>query len=133
MNEYDWKEILDWDLGQIQDLRSTAFFYIREGHYKLAQTFCEGLVALEPNNSYDLHTLGALYLELNRPQKALHYLNKAYLQEPLNNLLQINRIKAFLSLDKKAEAQVLMQSFLHACKDKRLLNDVEALQMAYQL
>ena len=133
MSQLNWNKILGWDEEQVEDFRLTAFLYIREGKYDIAKTFCETLAVLNPDNSYDLATLGALYLQLNNPVNALTYLDKAKSLNPKSQTIQINRIKAMLQLGYREEGLRLLKSFIPTCKDKFIVSDAQALQMAYNM
>lgn len=133
MSSLNWEKILGWDNEQIEDLRVTAFLYIREGKYEIAKTFCETLAILNPKNAHDLSTLGALYLQLNNPISALTYLDKALALDPTNVIIQINRIKAVLQLGYREEGLRLIDTFVPKCKDKFIASDAMALKAAYSL
>lgn len=132
-SQLNWKEILDWDEDYIEDLRVTAFLYIREGQYEIARTFCEALAILNPDELHDQATLGALYLQINKPIQALTYLDKAYSMDPKNNLVEMNRIKAMLQLGYRQEGLKLLNSFILKCKDPYMSADAEALKLAYRM
>ena len=133
MSGLKWNEVLGWDQEQMEDFRVLAFFYIREGKYQMAKTFLEALVILNPESVYDLQTLGALFLQLNEPVSALNYLEKAQQLDPKNSIIQINRIKAMLSMGYREEGLSLLEEFIPNCPDKFLVSDAEALKMAYQV
>ena len=133
MSELNWSKILDWDDEKIEEFRLTAFLYIREGKYDIAQSFCETLAILNPESSYDLETLGALYLQLNNPVNALTYLDKARAIDPNSQTIQINRIKALLQLGYREEGVRLLNAFIPKCSDKFIASDAEALKLAYSM
>lgn len=133
MSRLNWNEILGWDEEQIDDMRTTAFLYLREGKYDIAKQFCEALAILSPNNPYDIATLGALYLQLNNPVNALTYLEKAQALDPKSQTVQINRIKALLQLGYREEGLRLLKTFIPNCKDKYISSDAQALQLAYRM
>lgn len=133
MSELNWTQILGWDEEQIEEMRITAFLYIREGRYDVAKHFCEALAVLNPSNPHDISTLGALYLQLNNPVSALNYLDKAKVLDPDNKLIQINRIKAMLELGYKEEGVKLLKDFIPKCKDPFIASDAEALVQAYTM
>ncbi len=131
MSELNWSKILGWDDAEIEELRITAFLYIREGKYEIAQSFCETLAVLNPSSSYDLATLGAIYLQLNNPVSALTYLDRAKVANPRSQTIQINRIKALLQLGYREEGLRLLSTFIPLCKDKFISSDAQALKIAY--
>lgn len=131
MSEINWAQALGWDEKQVDEMRITAFLYIREGKYDVAKYFCEALAVINPNNAHDIATLGALYLQLHNPVSALNYLDKAIVLEPGNKLTQMNRIKAMLELGYRQEGLKLLRDFIPKCKDPFLVSDAEALVLAY--
>lgn len=133
MSSLNWNKILGWDEEQINDMRTTAFLYLREGKYDIAKAFCEALAILNPNNAYDIATLGALYLQLNNPVNALTYLERAQTLDPKSQTVQINRIKALLQLGYREEGLRLLKVFIPLCKDKFIASDAQALQLAYKM
>ncbi|MCH9633349.1 MAG: Beta-barrel assembly-enhancing protease [Chlamydiae bacterium] len=131
MSQINWLEVLDWDEEHLDNFRSTAFLYIRQGKYDIAKDFFHTLVVLNPNNSFDLQTLGAIYLEENNPSLALSYLQKAKQINPSNNTITMNQIKAMLLLGYRNEAFELIENFTKTCTDQFMVSDAQALQMAY--
>ena len=77
MSRINWVEKLNWTQEHIEDLRYTGYSYIRQGKYDIALPFFEALVVLDSESSYDSQTLGAIYLQLNLPTKALKCFDKA--------------------------------------------------------
>lgn len=131
MSQINWLEVLNWDEDYLENLRAMAFLYIRQGEYGFAKDYFHTLTLFNPNNSFDLQTLGALYLQENDPSLALSYLQKAKTLDPNNYTIQLNHIKAMLLLGYTQESKVLLDVFFKGCKVKRLLMDAEALKMAY--
>lgn len=132
MSQLNWLEILDWDEEYLDNLRSMAFLYLRQGKYDIAKDFFHTLTIFNPSNSFDLQTLGAIYLEESNPTLALGYLQKAKQLDPKNNTITINQIKSMLMLGYREEAFRLIDSFVQTCTDPFMVSDAQALQMAYQ-
>lgn len=126
----EWKDILGWGSEQIDELRMTGFSFLREGHYKKAILFFEGLVVLNPSSPYDIQTLGALYLEIGETKKALKMLDRALLITPSHQPTLLNKVKALLSLNQRAEALEIAK-ILTSSADGAIANDATALVMAY--
>jgi tetratricopeptide (TPR) repeat protein len=103
MSKIKWIDILGWNDEQLEDLRTTGFAYLRQGKYDIAITFFEALSVLDPRSAYDQQTLGALYLQLNNPIRAIKCFEKAMKLEPDHSLTRLNLAKAFFLLDKKEE------------------------------
>ncbi|PIS01439.1 MAG: type III secretion chaperone [Chlamydiae bacterium CG10_big_fil_rev_8_21_14_0_10_35_9] len=99
----NWLELLGWNDEQLEDLRFVAYSYIKQGLYDTAITFFEALSVLSPENSYDLKTLGALYLQKGNSLEALNYLDRSLKIDPNDLQTQLNRAKALLSLGYKKQ------------------------------
>lgn len=103
MSKIDWKKKLNWGEEQLDDLRHTGYAYLRQGKYDIAVSFFEALTVLDPENAYDSQTLGALYLQINQPQKAIKWLDNALKIEADHGPTLLNLCKALFMLGKKEE------------------------------
>src|SRR5271166_3823835 len=103
MSRIKWRERLGWTAEQLDDLRNTGYAYIRQGKYEIALRFFEALAILEPESAYDLQTLGALYLQTNRPADAVKYLEKALRLETDHAPTLLNLTKGLFMLGRKEE------------------------------
>jgi tetratricopeptide (TPR) repeat protein len=103
MGTIDWKKKLNWTSDQLQDLRNAGYSYIRQGKYEIALPFFEALVVLDSESAYDIQTLGALYLQLNNPAKALKCFDKALKLNAEHAVTLLNITKALFALGKKEE------------------------------
>jgi tetratricopeptide (TPR) repeat protein len=103
MSKVDWCQILSWGEDELDDLRLTGYAYLKQGKYDIALSFFEALVVLSPENSYDLQTLGALYLQLDMPQKAHDMLEKALKYEGDHSATLLNLSKTLFMLKKNKE------------------------------
>lgn len=130
MGDINWQNKLGWNEEHLDDLRNTAFAYIRQGKYDIAKPIFEALVVLNQDNAYDAQTLGALYLQLNDPTKALVYFEKALTIEGDHGPTLINVAKALFMLGKKAEGLRLVE-ILKNEPDFIIANTAKALIMAY--
>ena len=125
-----WEDLLKLDEDQLQDLRHAGYAYLRQGKYDMALPFFEALVAISSRNSYDLQTLGGLYLQLNFAMKALKTLDKALKNIPDHLPTLINRCKSLLMLGYKEKGLRLAEK-LHKSNDTSIANTAEALLIAY--
>lgn len=130
MAKVNWREILGWSDEQLEEIRFSGFSFLREGHYKKALLFFEALVILDPKNTYDAQTLGALYLQIGDARKALETLNQALNLDPLHEPTRLNKAKALLSLNLKPEALQLARE-LQISTDITISGDASALVLAY--
>lgn len=109
MNHHNWMEKLGWTEEHIEDLRYTGYSYIRQGKYDIAKPFFEALNILDPESAYDAQTLGAIYLQLNEPAKAMLSFDKALKLEADHGPTLLNLAKAFFMMGKKEEGLRLTQ------------------------
>lgn len=131
MENIDWCEILDWGEEQKEDLRFLGYAYIKQGKYDLAQSFFEALVAVDPKSSYDVQTLGAIYLQKGEFPKALFYLDQALKLDDVHGPTMINRCKALLQLGQISEGLGMAQR-LKTHQEKDISNVASALLLAYK-
>ena len=130
MSKINWLEKLGWNQEHVEDLRYTGYAYVRQGKYDIALAFFEALSVLDPESAYDAQTLGAIYLQLNQPQKSLKYFEKALKLEADHAPTLINLTKAFFMLGKKDEALKLAH-ILKNEPDPAISSVARALILAY--
>jgi tetratricopeptide (TPR) repeat protein len=130
MDQGNWLEILGWGTEELEDLRFVGYSYIKQGKYDLAITFFEALIVLNPENSYDLQTLGALYLEKNNNLMALNYIEKALKVEPGHLPTLLNRTKALFALGYKRQAMAQAR-YLQNSPEETIADQASALILAY--
>ncbi|WP_108624336.1 tetratricopeptide repeat protein [Candidatus Similichlamydia epinepheli] len=104
-----WRDLLGFSEEQVQDLRFTGYFYIRQGKYEIARSFFEALVIFQSQeltskqDVYDFKTLGALYLELGKYRRALRYLDRALKFDPEDWTTRLNRLYCLFSINRIQE------------------------------
>lgn len=130
MSEINWLEKLGWTEENIEDLRYTGFAYVRQGKYDIALNFFEALAILIPDNVYDAQTLGAIYLELNKPQLAMEHFDRALKLEAHHGPTLLNLSKTFFMLGRSQEALKICH-ILKNDKDVAIANVAKALILAY--
>lgn len=130
MGRVNWCEVLGWNDEQMEDLRYLAYAYIRQGKYEIAIPFFEALTALDPNSSYDAQTLGALYLQVNDPAKALKCFDKALMLEADHAPTLLNLTKALFMMGKNDEG-LKLANILKNELDPAISNVAKALILAY--
>lgn len=131
MSKINWLDVLGWKEEQLEDIRLTGFSYIRQGKYNIALPLFEALCTFDPNNGYDLQTLGALHLQLNDPEKAIKALERALKSESDHAPTLINLTKALLMVGRVHEALKLAE-ILSKETDPFVSNMAKALILAYQ-
>lgn len=131
MSEINWQKTLNWSEEQVEDLRHAGYAYIRQGKYDIALPFFEALLVLAPNSAYDAQTLGALYLQLNNPAKALKVFDKALKLDADHTPTLLNVAKALFMLGKKEEGLKLAH-ILKGEPDLAIASVAKALILAYE-
>lgn len=130
MSKINWRKRLDWSEDNLEDLRLAGYAYIRQGKYDIALPFFQTLCLVEHNTAYDAQTLGALYLQLGKPAKAMKFLDRALQLETDHAPTLLNLTKALFMLGKKDEALKLAE-ILAKEKDIRIANPARALLLAH--
>ena len=130
MGRINWREVLNWNEDQLDDMRYLAYAYVKQGKYDIAQSFFEALCVLEPESAYDVQTLGALYLQLKDPVKALKCFDKALKLETDHAPTLLNVTKALFMMGKKEEG-IKLAHILKNEKDPTISNVAKALILAY--
>lgn len=132
MSKINWLEKLNWTEEQLEDLRYTGFSYVRQGKYDIALSFFEALVAIDPKSIYDVQTLGAIYLQIGEPKKAIELFEKALpsLTENTGPML-INLAKAYFSVGRKQDG-LKLASNLKENPNTSIANMAKALLLAYE-
>lgn len=122
--------MLGWSEEQLLELRVIGYAYLRQGKYDIAVSFFEALTVLDPDSAYDAQTLGALYLQLNQPAKAMRYFDRALKLEADHGPTLLNLCKAFFMLGRREEGLKLA----HILKNEPnviVSNTAKALILAY--
>ena len=131
MDTINWMELLGWTEEQLEDLRNVGFAYVRQGKYDIAFPLFEALCVLNPNSAYDVQTLGALYMEMGNPNKALVYFDKALkLDDADQEAILLNLSKTFFMLGKQHEG-VTLANILKEERNPYISNMAKALLLAY--
>lgn len=130
MSKINWLKKLGWNQDQLEELRNAGFAYIRQGKYEIALPFFEALTVLEPESAYDAQTLGAIYLQINNPVKALKCFDKALKLNAEHAPTLLNVAKALFMLGKKEEGLKLAH-ILENEQDAYISNVAKALILAY--
>lgn len=130
MSKINWLQKLGWTEDHIEELRHAGYAYIRQGKYDIALPFYEAVVILDPNNAYDAQTLGALYLQLNQPAKAIRNFEKALQLDADHGPTLLNLAKAFFMLGKKDEG-LKLANILKNENNPFIANAAKALILAY--
>lgn len=130
MAKVNWREKMHVTEDQIGDLRYAGYSYLRQGKYDIALRFFEALIILDPESSYDAQTLGALYLEVGNPGKALLQFDRALKLEADHAPTLLNLCKAFFMLG-RVEEGLKLAHILKGNSDAKASSISRALILAY--
>ena len=130
MSKISWRESLGWTEDHLEELRFAGFAYIRQGKYDIAMPIFEALCVLDPESAYDAQTLGAIYLQLGHPNKALKYFDRALKIDADHAPTLLNLAKAFFMMGKKDEGLKLAM-ILKDEPEPVIANAAKALILAY--
>ena len=130
MSRIDWIQKLGWTEDHLEELRNAGYSYIRQGRYDIARPFFEALCVLNPESSYDLQTLGAIYVQLNLPQQAEKYLDRALQIEGDHSPTLLNLAKAFFMSGKITEG-IKLATLLKKDQNPFISSTASALLLAY--
>ncbi len=131
MSKINWRDKLSWSEENLEELRLAGYAYLRQGKYDIAASFFEALTVLDPDSAYDAQTLGALYVQMNEPLKALKYFDKALKLETDHAPTLLNLTKALLMLGKKEEA-LRLAKILSKESNPKIANTAKALILAWE-
>lgn len=130
MSKINWLSKLGWNEEQLEELRFVGFAYIRQGKYDISLPIFEALCVLDPESAYDAQTLGALYLQVGNPNKALKCFDKALKLEADHGPTLINLAKTFFMLGRKQEG-LKLANILKNEPNPQIANSAKALLLAY--
>ena len=130
MSKRDWLKTLGWTEDHTTEMRNAAYAYIRQGKYDTALPFFEALAVLNPNNSYDVQMLGALYVQTNQPEMAIKYLNRALQFDAETRTNTLNMTKAFF-MSGRIEEGLRLAKLLQNDADPYIAGNASALIMSY--
>ena len=131
MSKINWLSELKWSEEHLDDLRYAGYAYLRQGKYDIAISFFEALAVLDTESAYDVQTLGALYLQINEPKKALKWLDRALKLETDHAPTLLNMCKVLFMLGKKEEG-VKLAHMLKTEDNSGVSNMARALILAYE-
>jgi tetratricopeptide (TPR) repeat protein len=130
LDKINWTDLLGWGTDELSDLRFVGYAYVKQGKYDIALKFFEALIILDPDNEYDLQTLGALYLQIGDNVSALNCLEKALRVNPIHAPTLLNRAKALFLLGYKRQATIQAKD-LENHPDSLIADSAKALLLSY--
>lgn len=130
MARRDWKKTLGWTDSHTEEMRYAAYSYVRQGKYDIALPLFEALSLLEPESVYDLQMLGAIYVQINKPLKAIKCLDQALQIEGDHSPTLLNLTKAFFMAE-KIDDGIRLARILQNDKDPYIAGQAAALLLSY--
>jgi tetratricopeptide (TPR) repeat protein len=130
MPRINWMEKLGWNDDHLEELRHAGYSYIRQGKYETALPFFEALAVLNPDGPYDVQTLGALYVQLNEPSKAIRWLDRALQIESDHAPTLLNLAKALFMAGRTNEG-LKLSTILKKDSNPFIASQAAALILAY--
>lgn len=126
----EWLDILNWTDKELKDLNFLAYSYFQQGKYEIAIKFFKALTILDIKNPFYLQMLGALYLETEKNEEALNYLNKSLELQSNHFPSLLNKAKVLINLGKKKDGIILAKR-LATLEDKKIKSQAEAIILAH--
>lgn len=130
MSRINWQKKLGWTEEHLDEIRNAGYSYIRQGKYSIALPFFEALVILDPDSAYDAQALGALYVEINEPVKAIKYLDRALQLEADHSPTLLNLTKAFFMSGRRQDG-IRLAEILKNDPNPFIAGTASALLMTY--
>ena len=91
------QEIMGLNYAELYAISSQGYTFFLQGKVQPARIIFEGLVAIDPRNSYYYRALGVIYWREQEPQKALKQFTYAIRVAPDEIASYINRAEVFVS------------------------------------
>lgn len=130
MTKKNWLKELAWTEAHLDEIRHTAYYYIRQGHYQTALPLFEALTVLDPLSAYDAQTLGAIYVQTNQPLKAIKALDAALKLDADHAATLLNLAKAFF-MSGKTQDGLRLAKILEKDSNPYIAGTAAALVMCY--
>ena len=91
------KQIMGLSTDELYAISTQGYNFFLQGKIQPARVIFEGLVAIDPSNSYYYRALGVIYWREKEPQKALKQFTYAIRVAPNEIASYINRAEVFVS------------------------------------
>ena len=91
------KQIMGLSTDELYAISTQGYNFFLQGKIQPARVIFEGLVAIDPRNSYYYRALGVIYWREKEPQKALKQFTYAIRVAPHEIASYINRAEVFVS------------------------------------
>jgi tetratricopeptide (TPR) repeat protein len=93
-----------WSEADVYAIASRGHALMVQGRYREAQVIFEGLLAVDPRNSYCANALAALHISQGEIARAIDVLSDALVTDPRNLESRARRCECYLMMGRVAEA-----------------------------
>ena len=123
------KQIMGLSADELYAISAQGYNFFLQGKIQPARIIFEGLVAIDPRNSYYYRALGVIYWREKQPQKALKQFPYAIRVAPTEITSYINRAEVFVSNKQFEDARTDLELALkHArAEDEALVRKARAI------
>ena len=97
--------VLGWTAEDVFLVSDRAYSLFQQGRYREAALLFDGLVAVDPGNSYCVNALAACHYMLGEPQQTVAVLSRFLDAHPNDVEAHSRRCEAFLQLGRTNEAR----------------------------
>lgn len=97
--------VFGWTSEDVFLVSDRAYSLFQQGRYREAAVLFEGLVTVDPENSYCVNALAACHYMLGEPQQTVNVLNRFLQINPNDVEAHSRRCEALLQLGKTNEAR----------------------------
>ena len=116
MGAVSLKQIMGLTADELYAISAQGYNFFLQGKIQPARVIFEGLVAIDPRNSYYYRALGVIYWREKEPQKALKQFTYAIRVSPNEISSYINRAEVLVSNNQFDDARTDLE---HALKHAR--------------
>ena len=102
--ELTLKEIKGYTDDELYAIAHQGYYFLMQGKNDEAKTIFEGLVAIDPRNSYYYRALGVIYHKLGDPDRALRQFTYATRVSPRHPAAYVNRAEVYIATGRRLEA-----------------------------
>ena len=98
-------QMIGLSAAELHAISSQGYHFFLQGKAEEARIIFEGLVALDPRNSYYLRALGVIYWRLKDPERALAQFSYAMRVAPYEVSSYVNRAEVYIATQQYESAK----------------------------
>jgi tetratricopeptide (TPR) repeat protein len=103
-----------WKAEEMRVVADLGYALAEQGRNEEAAVIFEGLATLTPATAYFRAALGALWLRMDEPRRAIRHLDVALRADPRDALSLLNRGEAYLRLNDRVAARADLSAAVEA-------------------